>query len=133
MSLQGLEGSKNIVIFSSGVNVGSNVFSIFGRSTYETNESLVEVEVSMRTRFLSVSINVGTNGKSGNTTVSIRKNGVDIPESQIVIPPNTTGKFSIPILDDVIFDEGDILVIHFEALGGGAMSNLTYAAIILLS
>ncbi len=125
-----ISGGRQALIFSSGSAIGTSVFSIFGRSNYETSEALVDFIVGRRITFLSIAMSVGTNGKSGTSLFHLRKNGVDIPESQIAVPPATTGNFSITMIaSDAFFDEGDTMSIHFEGIGGGQISNITYVAV----
>jgi len=123
--LSGIAGGLQLLIFSSNINlVIGDSFSIFGRSIYETIESFVDFTVpSDRILIQIVSISVGTNG-SGFTAV-MRKNGVDLPATQIIVPPATTGSFDTGMLSNVFYEAGDLMSIRFNKPAGAVVSNLT--------
>jgi len=114
------------LIFSSGDNVPSgDSFAIFGRSDYEPVESDVDFVIPSEKVFINeLQLSVGNNGSNG-FSVSLHKNGIDLPETLLTVPAGSTGNFSTGSLQDQFYVAGDILSIHFNKIGGGSISNIT--------
>lgn len=99
----------------------------FSSNDYIGTEGLAQAFLSFAFTVKRATLRVNTNARTGATTLSMRDDGADVPNTALTVPAATTGNFDTGAISEVV-GANSLINIKITTAGTGTFSGIAYYA-----